>query len=289
MTDRVWYFAVGGNRQGPISEDELRAKIASGEIRADTLVWNSGMTDWTRAGAVPGLMGPGAPAMPPGAPALPSAPYTGGHDGAAFTPHFGTWPLLGRSLLVFIGDLLIIPAPWVNTGFYRWLVDNIEPPNGKRVHFEGQVGDIWWVFVLNAIFMYLGQVHGAVLIVTLLLSVFFYYMIARWFFANLAWEGQTERLRFVGSFWGMVGWMVLTWLGFLVIIGWAWAQTAMMRWICANVEGSSKQLSFVGTGWEVLWRTFVFVISALFIIPIPWTMRWLMAWYVTQFRLSERV
>lgn len=288
MADRVWYFAVGGNRQGPISEDELLAKIANGEIRADTLVWNSGMADWARAGAVPGLMGPGTPAMPPGAPALPSAPFAGDHNGAAFTPHFDTWPLLGRSLLVFIGDLLIIPAPWVNTGFYRWLVDNIEPPNGKRVHFEGQVGDIWWVFILNSIFIYLGRVHGAVLIATLLASVYFYYMITRWFFANLAWEGQTERLRFIGSFWGMLGWMVLTWLGFFVIIGWAWAQTAMMRWICENVEGTSKQLSFVGTGWEVLWRTFVFVISAMFIIPIPWTMRWLMAWYVTQFRLSER-
>ena len=289
MPDRVWYFAVGGNRQGPISEDDLRARIARGEIRADTLVWNSEMTDWAKARAVRGLMDAGAPPMPPGAPVLPIDVADRGQEGAAFTPHFGTWPLFGRSLLVFIGDLLIVPAPWVNTSFYRWLVDSIEVPNGKRVHFEGKVGDIWWVFVLNAIFMYLGQVHGAVLVVTLLVSVFFYYMIARWFFEKLAWEGQTERLRFVGSYWAMLGWMVLIWLGFIVIIGWAWAQTAMTRWICANVEGTGKQLSFVGTGWGVLWRTFVFVISVIFIIPIPWTMRWLMAWYVTQFRLSDRV
>ena len=289
MADRVWYFATGGNRQGPISENELHARIASGEIKADTLVWNSGMADWTRAGAVPGLMGGGAPAMPPGAPALPSTFVPGDHDGAPFTPRFGTWPLLGRSLLVFVGDLVIVPAPWVNTSFYRWLVDNIELPNGKKVYFEGKPGDIWWVFVLNAIFMYLGQVHSALLAVTMLLSVFFYYMITRWFFEKLAWEGQTERLRFVGSFWGMLGWMLLIWLGFVVIVGWAWAQTAMLRWICQNVEGTSKQLSFVGSGLEVLWRTLVFVISCVFIIPIPWTLRWLMAWYVTQFRLSERV
>src|SRR5260221_4221837 len=282
MTDHVWYFAVGGNRQGPISEDDLRARIASGEVKADTLVWNSGMTDWAKASAVPGLLGPGAAAMPP------ALATSLGHEGMPFTPHFGTWPLLGRSLLVLIGDLFIVPAPWVNTGFYRWIVEPIEPPNGKRVHFEGRPGAIWWVFVLNSIFLYLGQVHGVVLAVTLLVSVFFYYIITRWFFANLTWEGQTERLRFVGSFWGMLGWIVLTWLGFIVIIGWAWAQTAMLRWICANVEGTRKQLTFVGTGWGVLWRAFLFVISCFFIIPIPWTLRWLMAWYVSQFHLSDR-
>ena len=65
MADRVWYFAVGGNRQGPISEDDLHARIARGEIRPDTLVWNSSMADWAKAGTVPGLMGPAAAAMPP--------------------------------------------------------------------------------------------------------------------------------------------------------------------------------------------------------------------------------
>jgi hypothetical protein len=280
MTDRLWYFAAGSNRQGPVSDEQLRDKIASGEIRAETLLWYSGMAEWTKAGDVPGLIAPGARALPPAA--------DGGHHGMPLGTTMRTWPLFGRSLLVMIGDLLIVPAPWVNTGFYRWLVDTIELPNGKKVHFEGKPGDIWYVFVLNALFIYLGQIHGAVFLATLLVSVWFYVMIARWFFANLAWEGQTERLQFKGSYWGMLGWSVLMWLGLIVIVGWAWAQTAMIRWVCRNVEGSSKQLSFVASGWDVLWRTFVFALSCLFIIPIPWTLRWLMSWYISQFHLSER-
>jgi len=280
MTD-VWYYAIAGNRQGPISEEQLDDKIASGEIRADTLVWKSGMADWSKAGDIPGLIAPGASRLPP-------ALAGGASQSLPLVPSVRTWPLLGRSLLVFIGDLLIIPAPWVNTGFYRWVVDNIELPTGKKVYFEGKPGDIWWVFVLNAIFIYLGQIHGAVLLVTTLLSVLLYWMITRWFFASLVWEDQTERLRFVGGYWSMLGWMVLMWLGVIVIVGWAWAQSAMLRWICRNVEGTSKQLSFVGGGWDILWRTFVFVVSCIFIIPIPWTLRWLVAWYISQFHLSER-
>ena len=56
MTDRLWYFAVGSDRQGPVSDEQLRDKIASGEIKADTLVWNSGMVEWAKAADVPGLI-----------------------------------------------------------------------------------------------------------------------------------------------------------------------------------------------------------------------------------------
>src|ERR1700682_1784333 len=146
MADRLWYFAVGSNRQGPVSDEQLRDKIASGEIKADTLVWNSGMAEWAKAGDVPGLIAPGARALPP-------ALVDGGQQGMAIGTTMRTWPLFGRSLLVMIGDLLIVPAPWVNTGFYRWLVDTIELPNGKKVTFEGKPGDIWYVFVLNAVFI----------------------------------------------------------------------------------------------------------------------------------------
>ena len=33
MADRVWYFALGGNRQGPISEDDLHAIVANLRVR----------------------------------------------------------------------------------------------------------------------------------------------------------------------------------------------------------------------------------------------------------------
>src|SRR5437660_2167745 len=116
MTDRVWYFAVGGSRQGPISEDQLHAKVASGEVRADTLVWNSGMADWGKAGDVPGLIGAGAPPLPPGAPALPrtlpaGVVADGGQEGEPLSTTVGTWGLFGRGIVVAIGSLAVSPAP----------------------------------------------------------------------------------------------------------------------------------------------------------------------------------
>ena len=288
MADRVWYFAIGGNRQGPISENDLRVRIARGEIRADTLVWNSEMADWTKAGAVPGLIGAGAPATPPGAPALPAEIADGGQQGMPLIPKFGTWALLGYSLLVLVGMVLVIPAPWVNTWFYRWYVDHIELPNGHKVTFEGKPADIWYVLMANAALLYVNMIHSAVPLVTTLLSTLLYLLIIRWIFSSLAWTGQSERLRFTGSYWGLLGWSVLGLLSFITIIGWAWVATATLRWICRHIEGTHTQLSFVGSGWGLLWRSVLYVLSIAFIIPIPWTYAWIMRWYTSQFHLSAR-
>jgi hypothetical protein len=288
MADQVWYFAVGGNRQGPISEDDLYAKIASGEIKADTLVWNSGMTDWARTGTVPGLMGASAPAMPPGASALPSTSYPGGEEGQALSTSVGTWGLFGRALLVIIGSLLVIPTPWVMTIFYRWFIPQIELPNRRRVTFAGEAGDIWYIFMLSALLGYAGFIHQGLPLLLIPLNALFNIMLMRWLFSKLRWEGQAEPLQFVGSYWGLLGWLALLWVSLLSIVGWAWVTTAMTRWTCRNIEGSREQMSFVASGWGVLWRFIVFTIACGFIIPIPWMLAWLTRWMISQFHLRAR-
>jgi len=297
MTDRVWYFAVGGNRQGPISEDQLRANVASGEIRADTLVWNSGMADWGKASDVPGLIGAGAPPLPPGAPALPrtvpagvpGAVADGGQEGQPFSTTVGTWGLFGRSIVVIIGSLLVIPAPWVMTWFYRWFIPHIEVPNGKRVTFEGAPLDIWYIIMGSALLGYAGVVHQGLPFLLLPLTAFFNLLTIRWVISKLRWDGQHEPLRFAGSYLGLLGWFAFLMISFISIIGWAWVTTAMARWLCRNVEGSNEQLSFVASGWGVLWRTVLFVLGCCVIIPIPWLLRWLTRWFVSQTCLSNRV
>lgn len=42
-----WYYSNQGNQEGPVSEAEIKAMIASGEIRAGDLAWNEQMEDWT--------------------------------------------------------------------------------------------------------------------------------------------------------------------------------------------------------------------------------------------------
>ncbi len=291
MADRVWYFAVGGNRQGPISEDDLHARIASGEIKADTLVWNSGMADWARAGTVPGLIGPGAPAMPPGAPALPRtaiAEADGGQQGQPLSTSVGTWGLFGRSVLVIIGSLLVIPTPWVMTMFYRWFIPQIVLPNGRRVTFGGEAGDIWHIFMLQALLGYAGFVHKGLPFLLIPLNVLFNFMVVRWILGKLRWDGQAEPLRFTGSYWGLLGWIALLWVSIISLIGWAWVVTAMTRWMCRNIEGSREQLSFVASGFGVLGHFALFTLTCVFVIPIPWMLAWLTRWMVSQFHLSQR-
>jgi membrane protease subunit (stomatin/prohibitin family) len=48
-TKSSFYLAIGGNQAGPFPIDELNAKIASGELKRDTLTWKQGMPQWLAA------------------------------------------------------------------------------------------------------------------------------------------------------------------------------------------------------------------------------------------------
>jgi len=50
-----WYYSKDGVQVGPVDVDELKAKIASGEIGTADLVWREGMSDWLPAAQVPEL------------------------------------------------------------------------------------------------------------------------------------------------------------------------------------------------------------------------------------------
>jgi membrane protease subunit (stomatin/prohibitin family) len=51
-----WHFAENGAAMGPLSPPQLAEAAASGRLRADSLVWRTGMSGWTPAGEVPELM-----------------------------------------------------------------------------------------------------------------------------------------------------------------------------------------------------------------------------------------
>jgi uncharacterized RDD family membrane protein YckC len=57
-----WYFVKNGERVGPLERAELDARVRSGEVGSETLVWTVGMGAWMRAGAVTEL---GLPPPPP--------------------------------------------------------------------------------------------------------------------------------------------------------------------------------------------------------------------------------
>ena len=56
----MWYYAVGSERQGPVSDAELDELLRNGTINQATLVWRSGMGDWQPLSVARSTIPPGA-------------------------------------------------------------------------------------------------------------------------------------------------------------------------------------------------------------------------------------
>ena len=41
-----WHYAVGGQQNGPVSDDEFNRLVSVGTVQPDTLVWKEGWADW---------------------------------------------------------------------------------------------------------------------------------------------------------------------------------------------------------------------------------------------------
>jgi hypothetical protein len=280
MSNRSWFFASQGQQRGPYPEAQLREFIARGMVGADTLVWTEGMASWQKAGEIPGLMsaasGPPAMSYSGGPPA-----GAAGRGDGSLSIDLGLWSFLGRGLVFVIGMLLVIPAPWVATSFYRWMASRVNVPGRPNFAFTGQVGDIWYVFVAIGLLSYAGLSDISYLQYILIpVEAFLSWMTVRWIAANLSSNGERLPVAFSGSALGYVGWYLLMFLSVITIIGWAWVIAAWMRWICRNIEGTRREVLFNATGWEVLWRSVLFSLGCVLLIPIPWAMRWYTSWYV---------
>ncbi|WP_349645085.1 DUF4339 domain-containing protein [Bradyrhizobium sp. Leo121] len=131
MADRSWFYASEGQQKGPFPEFQLRDLIMRGTVGPDTLVWTEGMAGWQKAREIPGLISdPSSSAMPSQA-AGPPIVTAAGHAGGTVSADLPIWELFGRSLWFAIGQLLVIPAPWSATGFYRWIIPHINVPAGR--------------------------------------------------------------------------------------------------------------------------------------------------------------
>ena len=298
MSNRSWFYAANGQQQGPFPEAQLRDLITRGTVRADTLVWSEGMSGWQRAGEIPGLMpagGAAPPAAQPGGPPPMSSGaggYAGGagYGGGPLSIDFGILEFVWRSLLMIIGMVLVIPAPWVLVWYLNWLVPCIKVPGRPNLSFTGNAMTIVpWYFGAIVLLVAVALLGSDVLSnLANLVQFVLYWLFLKWFIANLASNGQPLGLSFSGSIWAFLGYSILAVLAIFTIIGWAWVYTAMMRWGCRNIQGTQREVLFIGTGLEFLWRAIVAGIASIFIIPIPWVYRWMWQWLASQTVLAER-
>ena len=69
----MWYYEQNGNRIGPVDEATMRSLIANRTVSIDTLVWTTGMANWTPLQQT--QLAAGLP-VPPPAPATAAAAPT---------------------------------------------------------------------------------------------------------------------------------------------------------------------------------------------------------------------
>jgi len=85
-----WYYSKNGTQLGPVEENVLRAKLASGEVSTTDLVWREGLPDWLPAARVAELASQSS--FPSAALPIPSGP--GGVVNSPYSP-----PVYGGSAL----------------------------------------------------------------------------------------------------------------------------------------------------------------------------------------------
>jgi hypothetical protein len=292
-----WFYASEGKQQGPYPDGQFRDLIAQGVVRADTLVWTEGMAGWQKAAEIAGLMAGGGapPIVPAGGP--PAMGQAGGYSGGGYSGgvcalsiDFGILEFTWRSIVMLIGVMLVIPAPWVLVWYTRWIVSCVKVPGRPNLSFTGNAMTLvpWYfgfiVLVIAIAFIAIQSLDNLILIIQIVL----YWLLIKWMVANLASNGQPLGLSFTGSVWAYIGWNLLLAISFITIVGWAWVMVAQTRWVCRNIAGTRRDIVFKGTGLQFLWRSIVAVMLASLLIPIPWVYRWMMGWMASRTELVPK-
>jgi hypothetical protein len=261
--------------------------MGRGAITADTLVWTEGMANWQRAGDIPGLFS-GTGSSPVILPAEAHAAH-GGYGGGPMSIELGIWELTWRSVVLWIGLIFFPLTPWVVAMYSRWMVSRVHVPQRPNLAFTGRAVTLLWYFAALVLLAIVATISSDLVNVVLIFAQpLLYWLLVKWFVANLSSDGQPLALSFSGSYWVYLGWNVLMVLSAFTIIGWAWVYVAQMRWICRHVQGTRREIVFHASGLEFLWRSLVTLFACLFIIPIPWVLRWFIGWQVSQLVLVER-
>ena len=183
------------------------------------------------------------------------------------TCFFAVWCLSSDSFLV-------IPAPWVATNFYQWIISRLRVPQRPDLAFTGEVGDIWYVFVALALTSYVGLSGSHLLHLSRSGSGLSSWMTVRWIASNLSSNGQPLPIAFGGSP------SDLCRLARAVVhldhhhyrLG--MGHVAWMRWICRNVSGTQREIVFNATGSGNAVADPGVCLGCMFLIPIPWVLRW---------------
>ena len=132
MAGGNWYYARGNQQYGPVDKYELMAKLQTGEVMGEDLVWTTGMAEWRPAREVPELQRGAAQAtLEEGIPPPPAGyqPRSGQE-----TPGIAIASLVLAALSwVMCGCLMSLPAVILGHQALRQIDQNPERYSGREI------------------------------------------------------------------------------------------------------------------------------------------------------------
>lgn len=212
----------------------------------------------------------------------------------------------GLKMLLWYVSIVGMPVGWMYTA--RWAIKNINLPGGPQLNFTGATRNAYGYFGLMFVFAAINQLDPtkwelfsganpllvglgtvAVGFGLLIAQCLLYWHLYKWVCANVV-ATNGSRLEFVGRPWPYVGWILLQILSIFTIVGWAWVQTAFLRWQLKRTCTSRICLGFNGSGFGLLWRTVGVSAASVFLLPLPWMVAYMYGWLVRniEIRTVER-
>jgi hypothetical protein len=139
-----WYAQVGGQRYGPVSDEDIRTWFAQGRVKPVDYVWSEGMANWAQAGTVFGAAPGGSPAqgaaVSPGYAPPPIPPnYAGGPVTCYAKPHRGTAVLVLGILSIVVCFICGIIAWVMANSDLREMAAGTMDPSGEGNTRAGRI------------------------------------------------------------------------------------------------------------------------------------------------------
>lgn len=128
-----WFYAIGDERKGPVSEEALQKLARDGKINNDSLVWKEGMADWLPYAQVSIGSAP---------PTIPDEIIPGGEtERCAYSGK-----VMPKSEMIPYGDVWI--APQHKAAFVQQMMETSEAVPGDVAYMGGMnYAGFWWRFL----------------------------------------------------------------------------------------------------------------------------------------------
>ena len=127
-----WYYAINGERKGPVNQAEFERLVQAGTITRETLVWRKPMAGWQSLAQVLAADPAAVVILEPEVPPLPGAVEDDDEAAAVAAPSFGRSPV--KAAVVYGGFWRRVGARLIDT-LILWFVGQV---------FIGMVGALFF-------------------------------------------------------------------------------------------------------------------------------------------------